>query len=141
MTAPFYIAGANGGTNKAHVTKNGELIVANISPNTVQHWDMTNPGSAYNFAPPFTGKKMRLMNILMYANKSVGASDATISIFTATEEASDTPVETILNLELPKYAIRDLIGLNIALPEGLYLNATTNDATVFMTMMGYYEDI
>ena len=141
MTAPTYILGANGGTNKAHVSKNGELITANISPNTVKHWDMTVTGTAYNFAPPIVGKKMRLMNILMYANKSVGASDASISIFTSLEEDSTVAVETILNLELPKYAIRDLINLNIALQEGLYLNATTDDATIFMTMMGYYEDV
>lgn len=121
------------------VTNNGEAVSAVISPNQSQQWEMLVTDQPYVFAPPVSGKSMRLMNILMYANKSVGVGDASVSIYTSPDPESLTGT-TVMDFELPKYAIRDLIGLNLALPEGIFLLAITNDATVFMTMMGYYAD-
>lgn len=122
------------------VTARGESVVAPAAPNVSSHWTMVDVDTAYNFAPPLTGKIMRLQNILMYGNKSVGTNDASIVIYTAN---SPTAIDgtTILELELPKYASRDLIGINLELPEGVYLNAKTNDSTVFLTMMGYYVGV
>lgn len=125
----------------ADVSSNGELIISPASANVTKHWDMVLPDVAYNFAPPITGKRMRLQNILMYANKTVGNTDAKIEIYTAGSADSTTVIEAVLTLELPKYASRDMIGLNIELSEGIFLNAKTDDATVFLTMMGYYLDV
>ena len=139
MTAPVEIVGDDGTVVK--VSTSGELSVAPVSPNISQHWSMTTVDTAYTFAPPISGKEMRLQNILIYGNKNVGASDATVVIYTSHTATGTTPLETILELELPKYAKRDLIGLNLQLSEGVFLNAKTDDNTIFLTMMGYYLDI
>jgi len=114
--------------------------VAPLSPNVSQHHDMTAINAAYNFAVPIHGKIMRLQNILLYANKAVGTNDATVVIYTTDAVDSLVIGETIMTIELPKYGSRDLIGLNLELPIGVYLNAKTDDATVYATMMGYYAD-
>lgn len=129
-----------GGSAEARVTAHGELVVAPLSPNVSKHHDMTAINTAYNFAVPLHGKIMRLQNILLYANKSVGTNDATVVVYTTDAIDSLVVGEVVMTLELPKYASRDLIGLNLELPLGVYLNAKTDDATVYATMMGYYAD-
>lgn len=139
LTLPVTLQSLDG--YSARITNHGELIVAPASPNTVQHHSMTSINTAYSFAPPIAGSKMLLQNILMYGNKGIGTNDATVIIYTANSETSTAPIDVVLELELPKYANRDLIGLNLELPVGVYLNAKTNDATVFLTMLGYYIEV
>jgi len=127
-------------SNQAAITKNGELIVAPLSNNQSAHWKIDTINTAYNYAVPMTGKKMLLQNILVYANKNVGVNDATITVYTSTAINSLTAVSTVLEIELPKYASRDITGLNLELPEGVFLNAKTDDNDVYLTMMGYYFD-
>ena len=126
------------GHHSVAVNEHGELIVGAISPNESRHHNMTLVNTAYNFAIPVMGKKMRLQNILLYANKGVGVNDASVVIYTADSPTSLTPIETVMEVEIPKYGSRDLIDLNLQLPSGVYLNAKTDDATIFATMMGYY---
>ena len=135
MTIPVQLVG---GGAEVVVTSHGELVVAPLSPNVSKHHTMALVDTAYNFAVPIIGSIMRLQNILIYANKGVGVNDATIEIYTANAIDSLDVIETVMTIELPKYASRDLIGLNLELPEGVFLNAKTDDNTVYATMMGYY---
>ncbi len=138
MAFPVTIRDPASGVGQA-VTGNGESVGSAISPNDSQYWEMSSIGTPYVFAPPVAGKRMRLMNVLMYGNKGIGTNDATVDIYTSIDPTA-TSGTTVIQFELPKYASRDLIGLNLELPEGVYLLATTNDATVFLTMMGYYSN-
>lgn len=135
------VALTNGHGYVARITPHGELVVSPAAPNQSRHNAMTVVDTAYNFAEPISGKKMRVQNILLYANKSVGVNDATVTIYTANAADSVTIIDTIMVMEIPKYGSRDLINLNLELPEGVYLNAKTDDATVYATMMGYYLDV
>lgn len=135
MTIPVHIVGGNA---EVQVTPHGELVVAPLAPNVSKHHTMSSVNTAYNFAIPIHGKIMRLQNILIYANKGVGVNDATIEIYTTNAIDSLTVIDTIMTLELPKYGSRDLLGLNLELPEGVFLNAKTDDNTIYATMMGYY---
>ena len=135
---PMPIEIVNGHGNVAKVTPFGELVVAAAAPNISRHQTMALVDTAYNFAEPVHSKNMRLENILIYANKGVGVNDATVIIYTANAIDSLVAIDIILTIELPKYASRDLIGLNLELPEGVFLNAKTDDNTVYATMMGYY---
>lgn len=129
-----------GNGNRVGISTNGELYVAPLNPNISVHHTMDTVDTAYNFAVPQTGFKMRLQNILIYGDKAIGTNDASIVIYAATS-ANATTGTVILELELPKYASRDIIGLNLELSEGVHLNAKTNDNNVFLTMMGYYAPI
>lgn len=126
--------------NRVGISTNGELFVAPLNPNISVHQTMSVADQAYTFAAPQTGFKMRLQNILIYGDKNVGVNDASIVIYAASGPEDINGV-TILELELPKFASRDIIGLNLELSEGVYLNAKTNDNNVFLTMMGYYAPI
>ncbi len=135
---PIIIRGADSYV-AAKVSNIGELLVAPFAPNETQHHSMTSINTAYVFAPPKGGQRMRLQNILMYGNKSVGTGDANVIIYTSRDPTALTG-NIVMELELPKYATRDLIGINLELPAGQYLLAKTDDNDVFMTMMGYYVD-
>ena len=137
MTIPVNLVG---GGSEVRVTPYGELVTSALEPNVSRHHTMDTINTAYNFAVPIHGKVMRLQNILIYANKGVGVNDATVVIYTTDALDSLVAIDTVMTLELPKYASRDLIGLNLELPIGVYLNATTDDATVYTTMMGYYTN-
>jgi len=122
------------------VSDNGEVRVAPLHHNQLATHTMDTIDTPYVFAIPIVGQQMVMQNILLYANKSVGANDATIEIYTA-QDPTATSGTTVMTFELPKTTHRDMIGLNVSLAEGLYLLAKTDDATVFATMMGYYEDV
>ncbi len=137
MTIPVNLVG---GGSEVRVTPYGELVTASLEPNVSRHHTMDTINTAYNFAVPIHGKVMRLQNILIYANKGVGVNDATVEVYTTDAIDSLVAIDTVMTIELPKYASRDLIGLNLELPIGVYLNAKTDDATVYATMMGYYTN-
>ena len=122
------------------ISPNGELIVAPIHPNQSVHWKMDVINTAYTFASITSGKRMILQNVLLYGNKNVGATDSTVTIYTADSATSLTPIQTILEFEVPKYGTRDLMNLNLDLGSEVFLNAKTDDNDIFITMMGYYVD-
>ena len=139
MTLPVKLVCDENGGSTPIITVNGELVVAPFSTNISIHNKMDTVDIAYNFTEARAGKTMILQNILVYANRNVGVNDATICIYMADSPTSTTIVSEVLEFELPQKNSRDMIGLNLALPEGLFLNAKTNDNDVFLTMMGYYK--
>ena len=52
--------------------------------------------------------------------------------------ASTTQTTVVLSTEMVKQSSRDLIGLNLEVAEGRWVNAVTDDDDVFVTVMGYY---
>lgn len=137
----FNLYDGNGSKNAVRVSSNGELVVAPLESNASQHHKMDTINTAYNFAPIIAGRSMILQNILVYGNKNVGVNDATVTIYTADSPTSTTPIDIILEFEVPEKQARDIIGLNLEISEGLHLNAKTDDNDVFLTMMGYYKDL
>lgn len=140
MPTPVNIRDAESGV-AASVTPNGELIVSPVTPNVSSHHTMNVIDTAYNFAPIISGKKMILQNVLIYGNKNVGPDDATVVIYTADDPESLTPIDIILEFEIPKYGSRDITSLNLDLGEGVYFNAKTDDNDIYLTMMGYYTEV
>ena len=72
------------------------------------------------------------------ANKGVGATDATVSIFESDGPISSTIVGGIFTQEMVKQTTIALSGLNIILSEGVWINLITDDNTVFVNLGGYY---
>lgn len=139
MANRVYIADPKNDT-AVGVSENGEMHVAPLHHNQSIHYKMDTINTAYTFAEIQTGKEMHLENILIYANKGVGTNDATVTIYTSLEANSLIIEDTIMEFEIPKYGTRDLIGLNLRLGGGVYLNAKTDDNDIFLTMMGFYAD-
>ena len=72
------------------------------------------------------------------ANKSVSnTTPANVQIYQSDEVDSLSIVNGIVAPQLVGSANVDYIGLNLLVPEGRWVNATTDDATVLVTIMFY----
>jgi hypothetical protein len=127
-----------GTDSKACVTERGQLVVAPLSFSTAYPVTVALINTAYNFVPPVGGRQFVVTDILLYANKGVGASDATVEIYEADATNETTVVRSIMILEMLKQTNRDITGLNLLISAGKWLNIKTDDNTIFATVMGYY---
>lgn len=97
--------------------------------------------TGYNFVPPIAGKQFIITGLLLYANKGVGANDATVILYEASGLTSTTADTVIISTEMLKQTNRDIGGLNIIVSEGKWVNIKTDDNTVYATLLGYYVDV
>lgn len=138
MTIDVKIKDGWGSGSEACVTERGQLITSPLDYSLAYPVAAAVDNTAYNFVPPISGKRFVVTDILLYANKGVGASDAAVEIYEADSATETTIVKSILAIEMLKNTSRDLIGLNLLISEGKWLNIKTDDNTIFATVMGYY---
>lgn len=133
------IEDGNGGGYTAGVSKYGQLVTSPVDYSTTVSQKLDVINTAYNFVAPKSGHKIVITDIMLYANKNVGATDATVTVYTSDVGPTTTTVkDTILQTEMLKQTHRDLVGLNLIVNnEGHWLNAKTDDDDVFVTI-GYY---
>ncbi len=122
----------------ARVTEYGQLVVAPLAYSTPVEVTMSAAGTIYNFIEPSAGQSVVITDIVVSADKSVSSTTpAEINIYEA--DAPDGPV-SVANIVTPQLVRSDnfiLTGLNLLVPEGLWVNATTDDATIKLTIMFY----
>lgn len=97
--------------------------------------------TAYNFVGPQAGKQFIVTDIMLYANKNVGANDATVEIYEADAIDTTTVYRSVLVTEMLKQTNRDFIGLNLLVSQGKWLNIKTDDATIYASVLGYYVPV
>lgn len=97
--------------------------------------------TAYNLIEPKAGQIFVVTAILLYANKNVGAGDATVDLYEADAVDTTTIFKSVLSTEMPQKTTRDLTGLNLKVSEGKWLNVKTDDDDIFCTVFGYYSPI
>ena len=135
MAGIFQIIGASG--VPANVTKSGQLVVAPLAFNEVANQTLDSAGVAENFFVPISQKQFVVTGIVANADKAVTA-DVVVDIFEADSLTSATIDKAIFHFEMLKNGDKDLIGLNILVSAGVFVNAKADDANVNMTIMGYY---
>lgn len=122
----------------ARVTEYGQLVVAPLAYSTPVLLSMVTPGIAYNFIEPAGGQSVVITDIIVSADKDVSATTpAEIAIYEA--DAPDT-LNVVASIVTPQLVRSDnfiLSGLNLLVPEGLWVNATTSDSTIKLTIMFY----
>ncbi len=125
--------------NTATVTEFGQLVVAPVAYSSVVQAELAVINTAYNLLEPSQGQQIVITDIILTANRLVGANDATVDLYLA--DAPDalvfTPADAVLSLELEKNGKLALTGLNLITRAGTWINAKTNDNTVFVTIMFY----
>ena len=136
MSVPAVIKDSETG-NEATVTKYGQLIVGPIDYSSPVAKTLSVVDTAYNFIEPVSGKSIVITDIILTANKNVGVNDATIIIYQSDDSLSLISSNDILNLEMIKQTNLVLTGLNMIVPEGLFVNAKTDDNDIFITLMYY----
>jgi hypothetical protein len=139
MSLPTVIVDGGGGTNQAAcVNEIGELVTGRFDYDTVSNQTMETANTAVNFFGPLAGMQFVITSILIYANKNVGAGDATVTIYEATGATETAISRTIFTAEMVKQTRADFIGINLLINEGVFINGVTDDDDVFATVMGYY---
>ena len=140
MAHPVYLKDGTGTGRQACITKYGQLITSPLNYGTVSTVKMEVANTAYNYIEPRQNHKIVITDILLYANKNVGASDATVTIYTSDVGPSTTTVkETVLETEMVKQTARDLTGLNLLIDKpGRWVNGKTDDDDIFCSLVYYY---
>jgi len=122
----------------ANVTEYGQLVVAPVDYSVPSAVTMGTVNTAYNFISPNAGHGIVITDIILTANKNVGANDAAVDIYMADADDTLTISTGILSLEMLKKTTISLTGLNMLVPEGFWVNGKTDDDDVFVTIMYYY---
>lgn len=138
MTISGIIEDGDGTSSLAKVTSRGELVTGRFDYSTAYAVTVNATATAFNFVGPIAGKRFVITDIILYANKNVGAADATVDVYEATASDSTTISKSILAIEMLKQTSRDLTGLNLIVTEGRWVNIKTDDDIIYATLMGYY---
>lgn len=137
MTVPVNIMDTLNGVG-VRVSRFGQLIVAPIDYSTPIEHDLDVADVAFNFIEPVAGHSIVITAIIVAADKDVSVTEpASIEIFEADAIDSTTPNPEIINPQLLRGANLPLIGLNMIVPEGKWVNATTTDTIITLTLLFY----
>lgn len=141
MSLQSKIQDGSGNGYLAKVNKYGLLATGPLGFSQAYSVTASVINTAYNFVPPEAGKQFVITSILLYANKNVGANDATVVLYEADGVDSTTVTKEVLTTEMLKQTNRDLTNLNLIVSEGKWLNIKTDDNTIFSTVLGYYVPV
>lgn len=137
MTAPCLIVDPESGV-EARVTKYGQLVSAPISFSETAKVSLNAVSTPFNVLEPESLKNIVITGIYAGGQKSVSNTDpAQVAIFGA--EAIDSAIIAVDLFSIPvsRGGFVPLNDLNLILNAGLWLNATTDDATVDLTILYY----
>ena len=127
-----------GNETRVKVTKYGQLVTAPLAYSEPVLVEMTTPGQVYNFAEPNAGESIVITDIIVSADKSVSnTTPADVRIYESDGIDSTTVIKGIVAPQLTGSSNQSYIGLNLLVPEGLWINATTTDASILITIMYY----
>jgi hypothetical protein len=124
--------------NKAMVTEFGQLVVAPIAYSAPVTAEMDTADTPYLLISPVANKGIVITTIILTANRNVGINDATVTLYTSDVADGVIPANPEVKLEMIKSSTLPLSGLNLFVPEGRFIIAQTDDATVFVTL-GFYR--
>lgn len=124
--------------NTAKVTKFGQLITAPLDYSTPVEVDLDVINTAFNFIVPTAGHSIVITDIIASGNKDISPTDpANVEIYQADAVDELTANPTILKPKLGRGENLPLIGMNVLVPEGKWVNAKTDDNIVALTIMFY----
>jgi hypothetical protein len=131
---------AGGGT--ARVTPAGEQVVAPYAYDDTKFLLMDVDDVAYSFFGPRAGHSFIVTLIRAKANRQVSTTvDADVVIFENATGPSDTTQDKIIHQEGMVRGESFTIPMNYRVTEGRWVNGSTTDDDVSVTVQGYYVPI
>jgi hypothetical protein len=140
MTLKTSLKDGRGTGNLVGVSSAGELTLRGIGDNQSISRSLSTPGQAYNFFSPLSGQTFVITSIITSSNQN----NLSLTIFSApsaTSIATDTELITIGIINATTLAITLPFGGFLPVGEGEFLNAITDKATLYMTIIGFYKPI
>ena len=139
MALPTIIQGVGlGGSTitPVHVTPNGELAVNSLTYSEPHYVELGVDAQIYNVVDAKTQKRFIIVGVLIGADRNV-TTDCSVHIYEATT-VDGTTERDILTIDLNKGEHTYLNLINLSTREARYINATTDDDDVDLTIFGYY---
>ena len=137
MSLKSTIKDGRGSSNQAGVSTAGELIVRGIGDNQSNNQSLAVNGQAYNFFPPLPGQTFVITTIIF--SVKAGTVLTIFSAPTATSVVQDILLLSTNILNATTQSITFSFGGFLPVGEGEFLNATTDNATSQMTIVGFYR--
>jgi len=143
MTGPVHIVDGRGATkNRACVTSVGQVITAPFDYDLAEFRSLSVIDTAFNFYQPQIGKQFVITGMRIKAGRFVSNTiDATIVIYEGTSDITLTEDRVLFEEALIRSEDVTLLPTNILASEGKFINAKTDDATIFINIMGYFIPI
>jgi len=134
------ITGGRGQSNKAAVSRNGELITAPLSFDMGIRKVLDSTGTAFNHVEPESGRKFIITGLVINADKNVTGSAVT-QFYEADSPTNTTASTTLLTIDVPKNETVVITNIRMETSTGVYLNSKTDDATVNYMVLGHFVDV
>ena len=129
-----------GDRTTAQVSPSGELAVSPVRYSDTKFVELAVNDVIYNFYPPLPGKQFVITGITAKADKGVSSTvDAIVVIYEASTEDTAT-VDKILHSDAMVEGDRINLKPNIIVNEGKFINATSSDTDIHMSIFGFYID-
>lgn len=141
MGSKGMISDGRGTRQRVKVTSRGQLVAAPLEFSEIKSVVLDTINIPFSLVTPRSGKQFVITDLVLYADKNVGPADASLQIYAAQSLNGVVGVNPLISMELLKNQSIPLTGLNIITPEGVWINAVTNDNNVFINIAGYYIDI
>lgn len=136
MPIDTLIKDGRGSESYAKVTRNGEILTRPFYDFNTTYRVVLSTTNMTNILEPVPGNDFIITSIILNAAKSVVDS----AVITVSESASSAGTSTrdILTLDVVKKTTVPLNSLSLRVPDGKFINAITDDATVNITVLGYF---
>ena len=142
MSVKTYIGDALGKGTCAGVTRYNQLITGAASYSKFYNVKAEVDDTGYNLVGPINGEQFVITSIVLYANKNVGAGDATVVLYENSVGPTDTTeTSVIITQEMLKQTTVVIPDLNLIVEEGRWVNIKTDDDDVFCNLAGYYVPV
>ncbi len=140
MPVAFLIVGKNG--KLVEVTPEGQLVVGPITDDETEFRELAEPDTAVSFYDAKVGQKFVITGIVARADQQVSNTvDADVVIYEADSDSTTTVDKVLFQQAMVRNAEATLIGLNIKVNEGKWVNAKTTDDDIHMTIMGHFVEV
>jgi hypothetical protein len=139
MTIQVEIKGEGQGDSTVHhakVTNNGELVTGSLVYSEPYYAELAEPATVYNVVDARNTERFIVVGMLIGADRNV-TTDCSVHVYEADDPAG-TSVKDILRIDLNRGQHTYLNLINLSTEPARYINATTDDDDVDVTIFGYY---
>lgn len=125
---------------RAKVTNRGLLVVGQAAFSEASSVALTVDNVPDNLWGPKPAQNFIITDIIIKGDKNIRSTlDATVTIYeSSVGPTSAIKTKVILPTKVARSGSLELIGLNLEVTTGRWVNAVTDDNNIFVTVMGYY---
>ena len=140
MALPTTLTDGQGNDYAVKVSPVGELIIAPFGVSDSVYHELATAANGYTFYEPLADHVFIITGIVYKADKQVsGTTEADLVIYESSAVDSAVQTKVLFQTVVLQYDSDSILPLNVKVGEGVWLNASTSDDDVHMTIMGYYK--